>query len=53
MLRLILHFKCADYISVVALADRDELILVGQFRPAVDREHSGALILRRQRQLAS
>jgi 8-oxo-dGTP pyrophosphatase MutT (NUDIX family) len=31
--------KCADYISIVALTDRDELVLVRQFRPAVE-EHT-------------
>src|SRR5579862_2809688 len=28
--------KCADYISIVALTDNDELVLVRQYRPAVE-----------------
>jgi len=30
--------KCADYISIVALTGNDELILVRQYRPAVEAE---------------
>ena len=28
--------KCADYISIVALTDNDELVLVRQYRPAIE-----------------
>src|SRR6202166_3243317 len=30
--------KCADYISIVALTGNDELVLVRQYRPAVEAE---------------
>jgi ADP-ribose pyrophosphatase len=30
--------KCADYVSIVALTGNDELVLVRQFRPAVEEQ---------------